>query len=151
MNPSENRRGFLVQGAAATAGMMVTGSALSQNLGEEENRPKVSPLLADESHGYPRTHAGLGGPVGTATDRGKLVAGFRGPKLPPVPLTTPDLEKLPFEMVKGAKEFHLHPMPVRRELLPGMDFHVYGYNRSYSREVPNWWPPDNMCVTIKFP
>jgi len=128
MNPSENRRGFLAQGAAATAGMMVPGRALAQNPDTDDNRPQVIPSPSSEVHVYPRTHPGLGGPVGTATDRGKLVAGFREANLPPVPLTTPDLEKLPFKMIGGVKEFHLRPMPVRRELLPGMDFHVYGYN-----------------------
>ena len=36
---------------------------------------------ADE---YPRTRPGSGGPVGSPTDRGKLVPGLRKPGLPPV-------------------------------------------------------------------
>jgi len=77
---------------------------------------------------YPRTHAGVGGPVGSPTDRGKLVAGLRDPKLPPVPIQAPDLKTLPWKMVKGTKEFHLIAEPVRRELLPGLVIDTYGYN-----------------------
>jgi len=42
----------------------------------------------------------------------------------------PDLEKLPWKMVNGAKEFHLIPMAVQREFLPGYKMNVYGYNGS---------------------
>jgi hypothetical protein len=66
--------------------------------------------------------------VGNPTDRGKLVPGLRSPTAPPVPVETPDLPSLPWKMVNGAKEFHLHAQPVKRELLPGDFMNHWGYN-----------------------
>jgi hypothetical protein len=68
--------------------------------------------------------------VGSATDRGKLVPGFRKADEPPVPVETPDLAKLPFKLVDGVKEFHLHAQHTRREFLPGDFMDVWGYNDS---------------------
>ena len=45
-----------------------------------------------------------------------------------MPVVTPDLEKLPFELIDGVKEFHLHAMHTRREFLPGAWMDVWGYN-----------------------
>ena len=56
--------------------------------------------------------------------------GFRAAAAGPAPFYAPDLEKLPWKMVDGAKEFHLVPMAVAREFLPGYKMHVYGYNGS---------------------
>ena len=42
----------------------------------------------------------------------------------------PDLEKLPWKMVNGAKEFHLTAEHVRREVLPDQWFDFWGYNGS---------------------
>jgi manganese oxidase len=78
---------------------------------------------------FPRDHAGPGGPLGSPTDRGKLVPGLRAAGLPPVLVQTPDLpNNLPWKLVKGAKEFHLHAQPVKRELLPGQFMNHWGYN-----------------------
>jgi manganese oxidase len=77
---------------------------------------------------YPRDHPGVGGPIGAATDRGKLVPGFRKVGAAPVLIETPDLPKLPFELIDGVKEFHLHAMHTRREFLPGAWMDVWGYN-----------------------
>ncbi|MEQ8790416.1 MAG: copper oxidase [Pirellulaceae bacterium] len=125
--PSDSRRDFLLQGGVAAAALVAGGSALA-----EEHRPgqeKAGKSKRDDA-GYPRYEPGRGGPVGSPTDRGKLVPGLRESGLPPVPLTTPDLPKLPFKLVDGVKEFHLRPMPVAREFLPGQTFHFYGYNGS---------------------
>ena len=47
----------------------------------------------------------------------------------PVPIIVPDLpEKLPWKLVNGVKEFHLHCMPVKREFLPGLFMDVWGFN-----------------------
>ena len=44
-------------------------------------------------------------------------------------ITAPDLpDKLAGKMVNGAKEFHLHCMPVKREFLPGLHMDVWGFN-----------------------
>src|SRR5205085_2259571 len=79
---------------------------------------------------YPRDHPGPGGPVGSPTDRGKLVPGLRAAGLPPVPVETPDLPRLRFKLVDGVKEFQLHCMNTRREFLPGQWIDVWGYNGS---------------------
>jgi manganese oxidase len=47
-----------------------------------------------------------------------------------LPVITPDVPKLPWEMVDGVKVFHLRPEPVRREFAPGWTFDVWGYNGS---------------------
>jgi hypothetical protein len=80
--------------------------------------------------GYPRDHPGSGGPVGSPGDRGKLVPGLRKPGLPPVPVETPDVARLPWILRDGAKEFHLIAMPVKRELLPHLVMDVWGFNGS---------------------
>jgi manganese oxidase len=79
---------------------------------------------------FPRTHAGRGGPVGSATDRGKLVSGYLRPGDPPAPVVMPDLETLKWEEKEGVKEFHLVAEHVRREVLPDQWFDFWGYNGS---------------------
>lgn len=71
---------------------------------------------------------GLGGPVGSPTDRGKLVPGYRSPDEPPVRVTAPDLSVLQGKLVNGVREFHLRATTARRELLPGIWMDAYGYN-----------------------
>ena len=131
MSSETNRRDFLVGGALATSGVLAANGAQAAAADEVDDAPKAAPPQgstgADE---FPRFHAGAGGPVGSASDRGKLTPGIRASGLPPVLLDTPDLEKLPFKMVDGVKEFHLRPMPVYREILPGQFAHFYGYNGS---------------------
>jgi manganese oxidase len=75
-------------------------------------------------------HPGPGGPLGSATDRGKLVSGYRSASDPPVPVEMPDLEKLPWTEKDGVKEFHLVAEHVRREVLPNQWFDFWGYNGS---------------------
>ncbi len=142
MNDPADRRNFLVKGAAA-AGIIVTGAALGRAQDEhpqqhgdgQTGKPKTGehemhkPAEAEsDAAEYPRTHPGLGGPVGSPTDRGKLVPGLRAVTLPPVPIHAPDLKNLPWEEVNGAKEFHLIAEPIRREILPGVWMDTYGYN-----------------------
>src|SRR5260370_39127838 len=104
----------------------------------QDAKPTKSPQDAHQhDHGhplskdFPRDHAGPGGPVGSPTDRGKLVPGLRATAEPPVLVETPDLpNNLPWKMVDGAKEFHLHAQSVKRELLPGNFMNHWGYNGS---------------------
>lgn len=132
MKPELTRRGFLVGGAAAS--LAVPGAAPAE--GPEKLGPPREvhdPAHQDHHHGggdYPRQRPGAGGPVGSPTDRGKLVPGRRQPGERPVPVQTPDLAKLPWEWTNGAKEFHLHCKHTRREFLPGMWFDVWGFNDS---------------------
>ncbi len=51
---------------------------------------------------FPRFHRGRGGPIGSSSDRGKLTRGFRAHGLPPIPVVTPDVPKLPWKFVDGA-------------------------------------------------
>jgi manganese oxidase len=123
--PSETtRRDFLRAGTVATTGLVAGAPALPA---DEPAKPQ------DHDHGkdeYPRDRPGRGGPVGSATDRGKLVRGFRAAGLAPVAVETPDLPKLPFKMNDGIKEFRLHATYTRREFLPGAWMDVWGYNDS---------------------
>lgn len=122
----DDRRHFLAQGALSM-GLLGTGAALSPT-----NSLQAHELAKDEKAQaeHYRYHPGPGGPVGTGLDRGKLIPGLRKPGQAPVRITAPDLEKLPWKRVNGAKEFHLHSMQVRREFLPGNAMVVWGFNGS---------------------
>jgi FtsP/CotA-like multicopper oxidase with cupredoxin domain len=150
MSNLEQRRKFIFQGVVATGGILAVGAATAQdkNAGHGEHDGMKMPMPGDAKDAsdqmkmaddmpmdgmkmddeYPRTHAGLGGPVGSPTDRGKLVSGYRDASLPPVPIVAPDLKKLPWKMVGGVKEFRITAEPVRREFLPGWWMDTYGYN-----------------------
>ncbi len=79
---------------------------------------------------YSRFHPSFGGPSESDDYLGKLVPGFRPSGLSPVPITSPDLDKLSYKMVNGIKEFELHCMHVRREFLPDRWMNVWGFNGS---------------------
>ena len=137
MSNTEQRRQFLLHGAAATAGMLAAGQVMADQQHEGhaiQSNPSgtavASPALQADGDDipFPRLHAGLGGPVGSATDRGKLVPGYRDASLEPVRITAPDLKILQGKIVRGAREFHIRATPTRRELLPGIWMDAYGYN-----------------------
>src|SRR5215217_9448733 len=100
-----DRRDFLRDGSIAAAGLLAgasvssaqTQSSKSHHAEHEHHPPAVSE--------FPRTRAGRGGALGSATDRGKLVSGYRAATEPPIPVVMPDLEKLPWKMKDGVKEF----------------------------------------------
>lgn len=125
-NPND-RRNFLIGGLAATSSAIWIANGAPGKASQSSN---AEPAANETTREFPRDHAGAGGPVGSASDRGKLTPGVRASGLPPVPLTTQDLLKLSYKIVDGVKEFHLRPMPVKRELLPGQKFNFYGYNGS---------------------
>ena len=122
MKGNATRRGFLQGGTLATAGLLATDAA---GAAPDAAQPSLPP---DDPQAFPRFHPGRGGPIGSPSDRGRLTRGFREPGLPPVPVTMPDLPRLPWKMVDGVKEFHLVAEVVRREFLPGEFFYVWGYN-----------------------
>lgn len=129
MDHETTRRGFLRGGTLATAGLLAataTQGAQGQETPHEHKHDAKPKPKSDQE--YPRDHAGPGGALGSATDRGKLVPGLRSPDDPPVPVATPDLPKLSWKMVGGVKEFHLIAEHVRREFLPDQWFDVWGYN-----------------------
>ncbi len=130
MEPEKTRRDFLLAGTAA--GLLAAASAPEV----EAAAPPVRPAKHEHGHehhghqAYPRDRAGAGGPVGSPTDRGKLVPGLRKTSDPPAAVVTPDLRKLPFQMKGKVKEFHLVAQHTRREFLPGQFMDVWGYNGS---------------------
>jgi FtsP/CotA-like multicopper oxidase with cupredoxin domain len=127
MKPESSRRDFLLKGAAAaaTAGLVTPEAAPSA---EPPARHQPEPEHPHGHEDYPRDHAGPGGPVGSPTDRGKLVPGLRQPGLPPVPVVTPDLWTMTPTLKDGVKEFYLHATPTRREFLPGVWMNTWGFN-----------------------
>ena len=134
MESGDTRRSFLRGATLATAGVLAAGSAqvaLSDESPKEvphdhEDAAQKSP--AAQTAGYTRDQPSPGGPVGSTTDRGKLVPGVRAVGEPPVAVEVPDLPKLAYKLVDGVKEFHLHAQPVRRELLPNSFMNHWGYN-----------------------
>jgi FtsP/CotA-like multicopper oxidase with cupredoxin domain len=128
MENEANRRDFLRSGSLAAAGLLAAGAGPNAPA-DEPPKPAPKHDHQPDHREYPRTHAGPGGAVGSATDRGKLVPGRRAGGEPPVLVERPDLpNNLPWKMVNGAKEFHLHAQPVKRELLPGQFRNHWGYN-----------------------
>ncbi len=123
MDQPSTRRRFLETGTAIAAGTVASGADRTAGAVGLPRSPEPD---AD----YPRDRPGAGGPVGSPTDRGKLVPGLRPPGLPPVPVVAPDVPKLPWILRDGAKEFHLIAMPVKRELLPHLEMDVWGFNGS---------------------
>jgi FtsP/CotA-like multicopper oxidase with cupredoxin domain len=105
-------------GGTALAGGLMGGSASGQTPAAAKDDPHAG-------------HVGHGTPaVSSPDDRGKLTAGRRKSGEPVVPVEAPDIPKLPWKLVDGAKEFHLHAQHMKREFLPGQWFDVWGYNGS---------------------
>ena len=118
------------------AGVAIGLGSLSARLGHAED---VGPQTANEPQkgvnepekefsNYSRFHPSFGGSPNSDQFLGKLVPGFRRSGLEPVMVETPDLEKVPWKMVNGVKEFELRCTPVKREFLPGQRMDVWGYN-----------------------
>ena len=129
MSAESGRRKFLF-GGTALAGGLLAGSVGAQD----------KPASTDDPHAG---HGGGGknyGPASGPNDRGKLAFGRRKSGEPPVPVETPDLSKLVWKMVKGAKEFHLYAKPMRREFLPDQWFDVWGYGGQPSQKGGNAKP-----------
>ena len=125
MENGTTRRGFLQGGPLAAAALLAGAeTAEAQDAARPQSRDS-------RRHGqdYLRDRPSSGGPVGSPTDRGKLVPGFRKAGDPPAPVITPDLpERLAWTMADGVKEFHLHCRHARREFLPELFIDVWGFN-----------------------
>lgn len=143
MNQKSSRRSFIRTGAAASTGLLTLAAmdAAAESV-DKKPGPAAARSTPEATHlhqhrhdatteaEFPRTRAGRGGPVGSSTDRGKLVSGRRNPNENPVIVETPDVIKLFWEMKDGVKEFHLIAEHVRRQVLPDMWFDFWGYNGS---------------------
>ncbi len=147
MTKPKDRRQFLKVGSlAAAAGF--AGNAFAQDNNKLPSLPRdpdapspighatADPSVPTESDvpvemdGFSRFKPTRGNDPESPFYLGKKMPGFRPASAGPVPFEAPDLEKLPWKMVNGAKEFHLVPMAVEREFLPGYKMNVYGYNGS---------------------
>lgn len=140
----ENRRTFLRTGTAAAFGLLAAGTASDGHAAEsaqqatnpekaaESAQPEAKPPsdrnVPEEFSDFSRWKPSFGGPPESDTYLGKLVPGLRGSGLPPVPVETPDLDKIPWTMVNGRKEYHIYCEPVEREVLPGTWVNFYGFN-----------------------
>ncbi|QEG35393.1 copper oxidase [Bythopirellula goksoeyrii] len=147
-NSSERRR-FLKTSALAAGGALY-GGLVGTNAAAQVHANKMTDMQHGDKLPAPLGNPKSGRPAGYRDDYdgfsrfkpsrgndpnsefylGKLVPGFRDVGAGPAPFVTPDLEKLPWKMVGGVKEFHLVPMAVEREVLPGYKLNVYGYNGS---------------------
>jgi len=143
MAEDSTRRDFIRGATAGTAGLIslqglrevaadeITAQKPATTTGAKNAARVQEPLHRHATEGdgeFPRQHAGRGGPIGSPTDRGKLVSGLRAVDKPPVSVDLPDLPKLAWEMKDGVKEFHLVAEHVRREVLPDLWFDFWGYN-----------------------
>jgi FtsP/CotA-like multicopper oxidase with cupredoxin domain len=109
------RRNFL-QGAALLSAVIATRSAA--NAREDSGRGEMQmPKGMETNHGgmsIPRQS-----PHGMASDHAEFL-----------PVVTPDVSDLPFDMENGVKVFHLIAEPVKQELIPGKTVNLWGYNGS---------------------
>jgi FtsP/CotA-like multicopper oxidase with cupredoxin domain len=120
----KTRRDFLRRGTLATAGLLAADAAAPAADGPGNDKPRAG--QGQPAAGHPPGR----GSLGSASDRGKLTPGARGPEEPPVTVDTPDLPRLAWKMKDGVKEYHLTAEPVKREFLPGQLFDVWGFNGS---------------------
>jgi FtsP/CotA-like multicopper oxidase with cupredoxin domain len=142
MSAPANRRDFLKRGSLAAAGLLATAATASaQAASQVEPAPEHAPHpphadpavpahIKAEYEGFSRFHPGRGNDPDSPYYLGKLVPGFRKAEDGPAPFVAPDLDKLPYVMKDGVKEFHLVPQPVVREFLPGYKMNVWGFNGS---------------------
>jgi FtsP/CotA-like multicopper oxidase with cupredoxin domain len=117
------RRDFLATGSVVGLGALVSSGTSA----DAKGAPRSG---AAGFNTFSRYKPSFGGPPESDQYLGKLVPGLRGSGLPPVPVQAPDLKKMPWKMVNGAKEFHIHCQAVKQEMLPGYVMTVWGYNGS---------------------
>lgn len=144
MTKPEDRRNFLRMGTLAAA-VGLAGKSIAQDgepippvsskidvpppIGKPSAEPEVPDWSDSEAEidGFSRFKPSRGNDPESPYYIGKKMPGFRPASAGPVPFEAPDLAKLPWKMVNGAKEFHLVPQAVQREFLPGYFMDVYGY------------------------
>ena len=96
---SKNRRDLFRRIGSMSAGLVV---------GARASQARESPR-ADHTHHSPQT----GASKGSSKPGGETVSDAV------LPVESPDVPRLPWKMVDGAKEFHLVAEPVRTEFVPG--------------------------------
>lgn len=146
---SSPRRSFIKSGVIAAASLAVGKTLTAQDpteptatpmpaesqspmppASDDNTAPVKSDKVKDDYDGFHRFKPSRGNDPDSDYYLGKLVPGFRSASDGPAPFETPDIDKLPFKMNNGAKEFVLVAQAVRREFLPGYPMDVWGYNGS---------------------
>ena len=105
---------------------MKGGGPMPPPIGKADHQPTAPEGVEAEIDGFSRFVPGRGNNPDSDYYLGKLMPGMHGN----AEFVAPDLDKLPWKMKDGAKEFHLVAQSVQREFLPGYWMNVYGYNGS---------------------
>src|SRR5262245_7763025 len=113
-----NRRSFFGQLASLSTGLFVGRSALAQQQ-EQEHAGHIMPAPQTPTERHD-----------TQAERVHGTTASGEPASEAVLIETPDLPKLPFNLVDGVKEFHLMAQPVETEFIPGKTIKAWGYNGS---------------------
>lgn len=148
-----SRRRFLTTGFGVAAGALTQQSATAMETSatpqrNQEPHQSQGDSVEQRFGDFDRFRPSRGVDPDSDYYCGKLVPGFRSATDQPVGVTVPDLTKLPFKMVDGAKEFHLHAQPVQREFLPGYQMNVYGYNGSCPGPLMEFQQGDRIRVIV---
>lgn len=143
-----SRRDFLATGTAIGLGSLnplVAEAAGKKNVAKASMRPAGSNA---DFNAFSRYNPSFGGPPDSDHYLGKLVPGLRASGLPPVSVHAPDLDKVPFKLVNGVKEFTLRAQAVKREFLPGYFMDVWGYNGSLPGPTIEVYQGDRVRVIV---
>lgn len=122
-----NHSASAAQGSGMGHGMHESAE-MPAPIGDPEAQPPAH--IRAEYEGFHRYKPSRGNNPDSDFYIGKLVPGMRDPEAGPAPFIAPDLEKLPWKMKGGVKEFELVAEPVTREFLPGYKMNVWGFNGS---------------------
>ena len=128
-----NRRAFVTRASAGALGLLAvtpSAAAASSSTAQHQHARAMPESVADASDfsHYSRYTPSFGGPPDSPNYLGKLTPGRGGSGLQPVEVTAPDIPKLPWKIVNGAKEFEIVCQPVKREFLPGYWMDLWSYN-----------------------
>ncbi|MBI5116903.1 copper oxidase [Candidatus Poribacteria bacterium] len=104
---STNRRGFI----GTMAGLVASGLSLKA----------YAQSHSAHMQSMPTSHSAMPSDMGHIMNPSSPDGRF-------VPVATPDMYKLPYEIEKGVKVFRLVAEVVKREFLPGYVFDLWGYN-----------------------
>jgi manganese oxidase len=116
---NNGRRTFIQRIVGLSAGVVASTKALAM-----QQRGQEMPCMPGmEMPGCPNTSSKQSAP-GKTSNRQPAPRGIV------VPVVTPDVPDLPFEMDNGIKVFHLVAEPVKQEIVPGRIVDLWGYNGS---------------------
>ncbi|HVB57157.1 MAG TPA: multicopper oxidase domain-containing protein, partial [Candidatus Acidoferrales bacterium] len=110
------RRNFLQSAALLGAGVITTRGVTEAQEQSGQEKMQMPP-------GMKMDHAKMQADKEPPHHMSPEGAGF-------LPVVTPDLPDLPFEMDNGVKVFHLIAEPVKQEIIPGKVANLWGYNGS---------------------